>query len=272
MLEMDYQKAVQTVFNHVEVTCYPRSVGEVNEVLGQLSQRYAPAIQASDAETFVLKYRDPSNQSLRIGGKDPITPTTGDYEITNDPEGGGSDESASVTPSATFYADRAEITLTNAAAYPVYVQKLQVRGLVVRAREPVTMKASDATSIGIYKRRKLPINAPLMSDPMDAKMLADHLLDNYKDPLDQVTGVVISANKNATLMEAARDLRLAHRVVLSEDQTGLSAWAGHIYHMEHRINGKYDHRLTFALEQAYSVGTPFRLDTSQFDSSHVLLY
>ena len=272
MLEMDYQKAVQTVFNHAEVTCYPRSVGEVNEVLGQISQRYAPAIQASSAETFVLKYRDPSNQSLRVGGKDPITPTTGDYEITNDPEGGGSDETANVTPSATFYADRAEVTLTNAAAYPVYVQKLQVRGLAVRAREPVTMKALDSTSITAYKRRKLPINAPLMSDPMDAKMLADHLVANYKDPLDQVTGVEISANKNATLMAAVRDLELMERVVLSEDQTGLSAWAGYIYYMEHRINGKYDHRLTFSLEQAYSVGTPFRLDTSQLDSNHHLLY
>ena len=272
MLEMDYQKAIQTVFNHAEVTTYPRSVGEVNEVLAQISQRFAPSIQASSAETFVLKYRDPSNPGLRVGGKDPITPTTGDYEITNDPEGGGSDETGNVTPSATFYADRAEVTLTNAAAYPVYVQKLQVRGLAVRVREPVTMKASDATSITAYNRRKLPINAPLMSEPIDAKMLADHLVANYKDPLDQVAGLVISANKNATLMAAVRDLELMERVVLSEDQTGLSAWAGYIYSMQHRINGKFDHTLTFSLEQAYSVGTPFRLDTSQLDSGHVLLY
>lgn len=274
MVKMDYQKAVTTVFNYIEVTCHPRSVGTTVEVIGRISQHDAPSIEASDSRTFVIKFRDSANQSIRLGGKDCITPVAAtDFSCTSDLGGEGNDENASITPSATFYGDHAEVTLANGAAYPVYVQKLQVRGMAVRAREPVTMVAQDATSITAYQKRRLPINAPLMSSLMDAQLLADYLLDYYKDPLDDVRGVTIFANKDATFMAAVRDLELMERIVLTESQTGLSSFAGYIYQMIHRIDNKFNHRLTFSLEKAYSIaGTPFRIDVSALNSGHVLIY
>jgi hypothetical protein len=70
-----------------------------------------------------------------------------------------------------------------------------------------------------------------------------------------------------------RDLELMDRVVITETQTGLSGWAGHIMRMTHRYANRYDHRLIFDLEQAYDIeGTPFRIDVSTFDSGHVMIY
>jgi hypothetical protein len=274
MLRMIYRKAIPTVYNYVEVTCYPRTVGVTNEVLGRISQQNAPRIEASDSQTFVLRFRDPANAKIKIGGKDCVTPVSGtDFQVTSDPGGGGDNENANITPSATFYGDHAEVTLTNGAAHPVFVQRLQVRGLAVRVREPITVVAQDATSIAAYQKRRLPIKAPLLSDPADALLLAQYLLDYYKDPVNEVNGLEILANKNATWMAAVRDLELMDRVVITETQTGLSGWAGHIMRMTHRYANRYDHRLIFDLEQAYDIeGTPFRIDVSTFDSGHVMIY
>lgn len=273
MLNLDYVKAVADVYNYIEITCYPRSLGQVREVLGRLSQTDAPRLEAGASQLFLLRFRDPINAKIQMGGYSCTTPAaTTDYTATDDPTGLGNDETANVTASATFYGDHAEVTLTNAAAYPVYIQTLQVRGYAVRAREPVTVIAQDATSITAYQKRKLSLQAPLISDPQQAQELADYLLSYYKDPLNNVSGIEILANKDATWMAAVRDLELEDRVVITETQVGLSAWAGYIYSLNHNIVNRYQHRLTFALEQAPTVGTPFRLDTSALNSGHTLIY
>lgn len=135
------------------------------------------------------------------------------------------------------------------------------------------MSASDATSIAAYGKRKLAISAPLMNTQAEALALAEYLLDVYKDPVDCVEGLTFQANRNATLIAAARDLELQDRVIVSETQTGLSAVTGFIYSIQHAItaNGR-DHRVTLNLQTGYDPGTPFRLDDSTLESGHVLIY
>jgi hypothetical protein len=170
------------------------------------------------------------------------------------------------------YADKAEVTLTNSTAAPAWVQTLRILGRAVRTREPATATASDGTSRAAYQTRKLALDAPLMDELPEAQRLADHLLAAYKDPDDEVAGVGFLANGNATLLAAARDLELLDRVVVSEGQTGLDDYAGYITQMRHEIRSKFEHRVTLALATAYTVGTPFRLDTSALNSGHVLIY
>lgn len=274
MLDMRYQKSADDVRNHVEVTCYPRTVGTVNEVLSRISQQDAPIIEANDSRDFVLRFDDPVNQEVNVGGKDCVTPVAAtDFSCTSDPEGEGDDENSNITVSASFYGDHAKLNLANAAAYPVWIQKLQVRGLAVRAREDVTVFAQSASSIAAYQKSKLPVKATLLSNPDESQLLADHLLDYYKDPLHEVTNVEILANSSSTMMAAVRDLELCDNVTVTESQTGLSSFEGFIYSMRHRIRDRYDHRLMLSLETPYVLaGSPFRLDLSALDSGHVLVY
>jgi len=272
MTGLSYRIGVTSAYNVVEVTCHPRTVGTVNEVLGAIEQDRAPAIEATAAVTFVIKFRDPSNQKIEVGGRNVITPVaTTDYICTSDQEGEGADMTGSVTAAITRYGDHAVVTLTNAAASRVYIQKLQVRGLAVRAREPVTIAVEDAASIAAYQRRSMQIDAVLMSAQAAAQALADYLLDRYKDPAGVLDGISFTANRNATLMAAARDLELCERVEISEGQTGLSSYTGYIWNLAEMIVGA-THTVTFGLVEAYDVGTPFRLDTSALNSGHVLIY
>ncbi len=275
MVAMDYQKSAGTIYNYIEIRCFPRTIGQVYEVLGGLYQDDAPQIAGSAASVFVIRFRDPSNPALTIGGKDCVTPVAGtDYHCTDDVEGEGTDMDASVTCAAAFYGDWAELTLTNASANPVYVQKLQVRGYAVRSNDPVTVVAQDAvTSIPKYGKRKLALSIPLISRPEHAQMLADHLLLVYAAPVHEIRGVTFFANRNATQMAAARDLELMDKVALTETQTGLSAVATHIYGIEHMIDHQTVHKVSLDLETPFTyAGTPFRLDISALNSGDVLIY
>lgn len=272
---MNYRKSTAPIYNVVEVTCYPRSIGEVFEVLSQLDQYAAPMIEASGTVEFELWFKDPSNQGLGIGGKDVVTPVaTTDFACTSDEAGEGDDETGNVTVSdISKFGDHVKIELTNAVARPVYVQLLRVRGLAVRTAEPITISAEDATSIADYGRRLLPINAPLMGSAIHAQNLCDWLLSYYKDPQDEVRAVQFWANNSATLLEAARDLELLDRVVVTETQTGLSDYAGYITHITHDIQPGGIHSVTLDLATAFSYAAdPFTLDTSKLDGPDVLVY
>ncbi len=274
MMDMDYQKTASTVYNAIDVTCTPRRISPNLEIVGEIAQDAAPKIEGSDDRKFTIRFKDPVNSEITVGGLDAITPVAStDYECTDDEAGNGTDKTGSVTCSAAFFGNHAEITLTNADAAPVYVQQLQVRAYPVRSQNDVTMNSTDDTSVTAYGKRKLPISAPLMSAQADALSLAGYLLAVYKDPVDCVEGLTFSANRDATLMAAARDLELQDKVVVTETQTGLSAVAGFTYLMQHTIvRGGKDHRVTLNLETGYDPGTPFRLDNSALDSNHLLIY
>lgn len=273
MQNMQYSKGEDEVYNVVEVVCHPRATGTVLERVGWISQDKAPRIEANADAVFVLKFSDPATQES-IGVLSPVTPVAGtDYTCASDENGSGDDTTASVSAAMTAYGDRAEVTLTNASSNPVYVQSLQVRGYAVRARSPITVTASDATSIATYQRSKLRIDAPLMNGEAEAQRLADYLLSAYKAPNDNVENLTLFANKYDSWLTFARELELEQRVVVSETQTGLSGYVGYVYQITHNITHQSQHRVTFSLETAYNLGgTPFRLGTSALNSGHLLIY
>lgn len=273
MQELNYKLSVSSVRNAVDVTCYPRTIGDINEVLGRISQDDAPIIEAGDTRTFVLEFRDPSNQKINVGGKDCIVPVAStDYVCTDDVAGEGSDVTASVNVTADFYGDHAEVELENTAGDPVYIQKLQVRGLAVRAREPVKILVSDATSIAENRRWTLSIDTALMDNQVQAQALAEHLLDRHKDPRAIVDGIRVVANTSPTLMEAVRDMELCQRVSISEHQTGLSSYEGYIWQLQETIAGTI-HAVTLGLIEAYALpGDPGIWDSSRWDGGDVWIY
>lgn len=274
MQEIDYDLAVSSVRNAVDVTCYPRSVGQTNEVLARISQDDAPMIEPGGTKTFVMRFRDPANQKIKLGGLDCVDPLEEqmDYICTNDSAGEGDDVTDQVNVSADFYGDQAEVTLENTTADPAYIQKLQVRGLAVRAREPVVILIKDDASIALNQRWTLSIDAILMSSQVKAYALAEHLLDRYKDAAAVVSNVGVVANTTPTRMAAVRDLELCQLVSVSEHQTGLSSYSGYIWQLQETI-GLTVHTVTFGLVGAYELpGDPWIWDTSEWDGGDVWIY
>jgi hypothetical protein len=268
MSEVYYTLGTPLVLNRVAVTCYPRRLGTVAEVIGRMDTREKPVIEVGESLTLNTTFRDPSNNAITLGA---LSISNIEVTATDDVEG----EGAEFTPGIiyTAYGDRIEVTLSNLEAHVLYVQDVRVLGFAVRSFEPVTVIESDATSITAYGLRSLPIGAALMSSPLQAGALATWLLDYYKDPLADI-GVGFSANADAALLVGARDLELLDMVEVTDDQTGLSATPLHVYAMTHRIDTQaHQHRVTLRLMQAYDYGEdPARWDEAHWDGPEVWVY
>ncbi len=268
MLSLSYQQSANDILNEVNVTVYPRTVGSSYEVLGRLEQFNAARIEASDDLLLTLHLRDPGNSQIAVGGKDLVTPAaTTDYYCTKDEGGEGADETANVTISAIEkFSDRAKITLTNASAYPVYVQRLHIRGIAVRAREPVTVTKTSAGD-----GNPLSLRAPLLSETGAGELLAAHILARRESAIHDIRNVQIVANESGARMVAVGIVELLRRVTLTEAQTGLSAFAGYIYALEHHIS-RAQHLLVIHVGQQYLYASaPFVIGDT-LDSGHILIY
>lgn len=269
MLRMAYQQAADDIFSEVSVTVFPRAVGILPEVLGQIDQRDAPRIEAGDTLTLTVYFRDTVNAKVRIGGVDIVEPVADtDYECTSDPEGEGDDETANVTISNfDTYSDQAVIELSNAAAHPVYVQRLRVRGTAIRNRERVTV-----TESGENEGVPFDLRAPLLDDVSAGKSMAEHLINRRGSAIHDVRDLQLVANESAARMAAVRDAELLQRVTLTEAQTGLSSLAGYIYWLRHEIVRGH-HLLTFHIGPQYTyTGDPFTIGTSVLGGTDVLIY
>lgn len=272
---MDYALEAMAIINDVEIQYSPRVIGGRGEVLGSLSPGRAIAIDGNSSEQFTLRYADPANSEVRVGGYQLVIPLQSgtDFMVTSDEAGEGNNENGSVSINVDGHADQAEITVTNNVNRTVYLQKLQIRGRAVRVRRPETARAFDGTSINTYRRRVAALTAPLMNSHAQAQRLAEHLIDQHSEPRDMVTGVRIYANRNSTFLNAVRQMELGDRVRITEDHLGLSNFDSVVYHMEHRIEHPGYHELVIAVHEPYSVsGTPFRIGVSQFNQNHELVF
>jgi hypothetical protein len=278
--DVGYRMAMSDVYNVIEIDCNPRSVGAPLSTLWEMTTDKPPMIDAGETISMDCKFVDPLNDAVVVGGMDCLAPVANtDYTATSDEAGDGDDKTAQVGIAATFYGDRAVLDITNNDANAIYLHMLKVRGTPIRSMTPWTALEEDAASQVIHGGRRLRIDATLMSRPYEAERLAQYLLDVYKDPHDNVTGVGFCANTAVALMEAARDLELCDRVMLTEFQTALAAYAGYIYLLTHNISGESGHWVSMNIETAYDAGCdPFRLETvppgggSALNSGDCLIY
>lgn len=250
-----YRKSVESVFNEVEVTAHPRNVGGSNEVLWSLDTDNTPVVQPGQKIVYAAYFRDPNNKDFKIGGKTVVAPAaTTDYTMNSADGGGGSDRTADFGVSATVYANRADIAVTNNGATVAYITKLQIRGLAVRVYAPPTFRAVDPTSQSAYQKRTLTVDAVLDDSGNFADSAKDYLLGRYKDPLDEITGVAFSGNRSAALLGYARDLEISDRVTLTESQTGTSAADFFLTAIEHIVGAGKFHSVSFDVEKAGAGG------------------
>lgn len=273
MMQLQYKKSVESVYNEVEVVAHPRTVGGSNEVLWQLEVTDS-RVDPSTAIRYNVRYRDPDNKDFDIGGKDMISPVSGaDYQMTSQPDGAGSDVTANFTVSATLYANGAEIVVTNNSASQVgYINLLRIRGLAVRVYAPPIFREIDSASQAAYQKRALKVDAVLQDDQLVAQDQAKYLIGRYATPLDEISGLSFWANSDATRMGYARDLEISSRISLTEYQTGLSGFECFVQSIRHAISqaGRL-HRVEIDVEKA-DAGDFWLLGTSTLGVDTRLAY
>lgn len=225
------------LINQVVCTLHPRRADGASTTVLFVLQGDPLEIAAGESHTFDAHYRDPeSGRSTRVGGLDMVTPVaTTDYTANSQADGGGTNKTADLGVSATFYGSSARITLTNNDAATIYVTLFQLRGKGIYYDESVTVVRSDADSIKDYVLRSLPVEMSYQQDIRVAEEIGDAIIDAYKDPRSRARSLSFKPRRSAERMMQALAREAGDRITLTETTSGLSAEDYHIQRVEFRV-------------------------------------
>ncbi|OPZ76593.1 MAG: hypothetical protein BWY79_01545 [Actinobacteria bacterium ADurb.Bin444] len=168
-----------SIVNRVTVNAYPYTVGSLGEIWRLLD---VTEIGPGASYTIWAYFEDTDgNPAPASGVVSPVATT--DYTANSQAGGGGSDMTASLTVTATVYAEKAKLVLANThGSTPLYVTLLKVRGKPVTVQKTAVV-AEDATSQAAYGGvREATVDTPWIQTVGKATDYANALLSFWKDP------------------------------------------------------------------------------------------
>lgn len=161
------------IINHMQVTGKPRTLkGEVEIWRDGKEELIAPG------QTLVItaQFNDPVATIA--------APEEGlDYQAFDDPDGAGSDISASVDVTVEAFTTTAQITITNNHPTQVaHMWYLKLRGTPATADYEISEVYKDEGSIGTYNEQVQKISNDFIQNSAFAKDIAQNIVNRYKDP------------------------------------------------------------------------------------------
>lgn len=228
--------SVGDTYNRVEVLYTPlttlsngviataKSVIAVPGLTG-LTERYNPSqpIRVAAGDT-VAKLPFADSTGNKIGALSvtlPLVATT-DFTINEDPSGTSVDYTnlGFVTFSVAINGSNAEVALKNTALGPLFITKLQIRGVGL-ARYNQSSAVSEVDLNAGEARRTLTLNLPIASGSTFAQALADYYLDRYSTAAYRVRSITFG-QQNVVNDVNLFSLDIGDLIVLTDAQSGVS--------------------------------------------------
>lgn len=280
MTGVQFKNSVETVKNDVRVNYYPRTVGTVDEVLARIAPGSPLSIDPGETRVVTLSYRDPAGSSAQVGALT-VSPIVAPWDIaaTYERTGDGPSALADLTWSAIYTAKKTTVTLTNASATQVvWVHRLQVTGPIVRNREVQQVITEDGTSQTLYLRRQLAISSSLVSQEFQARRLGQFLINQLRNPQQEISALVLNARQGDDMAAIMRDLELLDTLTIQHDLGAISTNVV-VAGLAHSGDRQRGHHLTLTLEPLLTyrssaggtITNPFRIGDT-FNSGRVMVY
>jgi hypothetical protein len=163
---------LELVFNDIEVLTVPRSVDTTLVALVQLTS--PTEVGPNTTERVFVDYKDPTNESEYVGGKDMVQPVlTTDWTANDERDGSGVDLSGSATVTAVYWGSRCMIEITNAHPTstmfirgPGGADGMQCRGYGLYRYRPESSRYTNQNSVDLFGARQLasPLMMPYQGD------------------------------------------------------------------------------------------------------------
>ncbi|HRE26053.1 MAG TPA: hypothetical protein PK954_05435, partial [Anaerolineales bacterium] len=281
MTAAKFRTSVETVKNELQVAYYPRTIGTTFEVLARIAPGSPLSIDPGQTRNVVLSYRDPSGSTSQIGAYS-VTPVGpgGGLDATYERTGDGPSANGDVSVTGQYNATRANLFITNNnLTQPIWIHRLEVRGVAVRMRESQRVTVFDLPSQTAYQLRQLALSCSLISQEYEARRLAEYLLNQLRFPQQEMDEIVLHADQGDDVAALIRDLELLDTIGLTHARAGLAV-TGVVAQLHHSMSAARGHRLTLALEPvpAYLDGSgagitnPFRIGSPINNSAYDMVY
>lgn len=229
------------VINDVEVLTVPREVdAAATTVLVQLESPIQ--VTTLKSEFVFMDYRDPTNPTAWVGGKDTVTPVANtDFTAWQNEDGTGTDRTANVTIVRAEFGSRVMLELSTTA--DCYVRGaggaagMRVRGRGLYRYAPVGSRAENASSIAAYKRRQLgqPIVLPYQPSRIIGQDVANFVVNAWGGVGRSPRRVRPMTEQDGALLAHGINRDIGDKVTVSEDITALAAAPVFIHGIEQEL-------------------------------------
>lgn len=218
-LDLEYNR--DRALNSVKVIIHPRRVDAANNtVLYAITT--ITRIEPGDSYTPFGPYRDPTQESARVGGIDMQTPVAStDYLMNSAEDGSGTDLTGSCSVTASFGGNGVSFTVTNTGSITGYLTRLQCRGRGLYDFDNVVLREQDDNLQRDVGQVEEVLDQPYSDSIRVASEIALYILQTQSQGIASVDRVGFFANSSA-LIEQAIFRDIGDRIGLNETMTGIS--------------------------------------------------
>lgn len=179
-------------------------------------------ITAGGTATFSAHYTDPSGLS-QVSGTNMQTPVaTTDYLANTAQDGSGTNKTANVVVTATYYGDTVYYSILNNATEGVYITFLQARGYGIYYGNSIESTKDDATSQTAYGYFPFQFDMKYQKDAYLADMYGRAVIEEYKFPKSRITKMNYLANLNKNHLVSFLMLTIGSLILVTEDRSNIS--------------------------------------------------
>lgn len=172
--------------------------------------------------TFSAHYTDPSGLSQISGTNMQAASATTDYLANSAEDGSGTDYTADVEVSETYYADIVHYSITNNEVIGIYMTLLQARGYGKYYGNSIESTKDDTDSQDLYGYAPFQFDMKYQKDTYLADMYGLSVIEEYKFPKSRVTSIKYLANLNKNHMMSFLYLSIGHLISGTEDRSGIT--------------------------------------------------
>lgn len=220
MTDLEVLRSGHETYDRFPVKTFPTSVGTTDEVAFTLDEPIE--IPAEQAHELIVRFIDPGT-AKSVGLTNPVDPLVADTDFKAGSTGDGvaNDMNNDLTfdPPIEWGGQGAKISLKNSStASTLYVNKLQVRGKLIRTFNPNTFE-EVANSQGDHALKQ---DMPYQPDPLKGRDFSKVSAQRWAEEHTKISGVEFIANRSHELMLAALEVEPGDRIGLTETQTGLN--------------------------------------------------
>lgn len=172
--------------------------------------------------TFSAHYTDPSGLS-QVSGTNMQTPVaTTDYLANTASDGSGTNKTADVVVTATYYGDTVYYSIENNATTGVYITFLQARGYGIYYGNSIESTIDDADSQSDYGYFPFQFDMKYQKDTYLADVYGRSVIEEYKFPKSRITKMKYLANLNKNHLVSFLTLSIGSLILGTEDRSNIS--------------------------------------------------
>ena len=256
---LNYALTTDQLYNDVTVKGQPRALSTDVTTIAFLDQE--TTITASASVVLTLEFFDPEAQERGVPVRNALTPVNSlDFQLNANPDGSGSDLTATASLTAAFRATTAEITIFNGSGTRGFINKLNVRGQFLRRQPAFSVNSLDSASQTAYDKQTYVLESDLISSALQANNYVSALLRRQAQPIPTLRFSLRNYFPDVVRHE------LLDRFHITESLTGVNS-RFLVVGVSHTISVDdvgVSHEAQFDLELA-DTKSYFRLDVDQLD-------